>query len=122
MPHIIVEYSSNLASEVAIPELIGRLHQTVVECGLFDPSAVRTRAAPRDIYRIADGAPPNIFLHIVARIRAGRSLADRQSFGKSLLHSAREAIAALPPATPIALTVEVQEIDPETLFRHITIK
>jgi 5-carboxymethyl-2-hydroxymuconate isomerase len=122
MPHITVEYSSNLASDLSISELIGQLHQTVVACGLFEPSAVRTRAAPRDIYLIADGAPQNVFVHILARIRAGRTAQDRQSLGESLLQSARQAIAKLPSSKPIALTVEVQEIDPEMLFRHITIR
>jgi hypothetical protein len=38
------------------------------------------------------------------------------------LQTAKSVVAALPTSTPIALTVEVQEIDPEMLFRHVTIK
>lgn len=122
MPHITVEYSSNLESWVSVRTLIDELHRTVVQSGLFETAAVRTRALPRNVYRIADGAPENVFLQIIARIRAGRTKEDRKSLGASLLKTAREAIAALPTSTPIALGVEVQEIDPEMLFRHITIK
>ncbi len=122
MPHILVEYSSNLAPRVEVEGLIGALHGAVVESGLFEPAAVRTRALPRDIYLIADGAPENVFLHIVARIRAGRSIENRKSLGESLLKAAKQAISALPPSAPIALSVEVHEIDREMLFRHITIK
>jgi 5-carboxymethyl-2-hydroxymuconate isomerase len=122
MPHITVEYSSNLESWVSVGTLIDELHRTVVQSGLFETAAVRTRALPRSVYRIADGAPENVFLQIVARIRAGRTKEDRKSLGASLLKTAREAIAALPTSAPIALGVEVQEIDPEMLFRHITIK
>jgi 5-carboxymethyl-2-hydroxymuconate isomerase len=121
MPHILVEYSSNLERGMSVTALIDGLHQTVIDSGLFEPAAVRTRALPRDIYLIADRAPENIFLHIIARIRAGRTTVERKSLGNSLLRTAREALAALPASTPIALTVEVQEIDPEMLFRHMTI-
>ena len=121
MPHIIVEYSSNLEDGVDMRRLIDDLHQAVAGSGLFEPAAVRTRAAPRGLYRIADGAPENAFLHVTARIRAGRAAADRKALGASLLQTAREAIARQPAPPPIALTVEVQEIDPEMLFRHITI-
>jgi 5-carboxymethyl-2-hydroxymuconate isomerase len=122
MPHILVEYSSNLAPRVEVAGLIGALHGAVVESGLFEPAAVRTRALPRDLYLVADGAPDNVFLHITARIRAGRSIENRRSLGESLLQAAKTAISALPPSTPIALSVEVHEIDPEMLFRHITLK
>jgi 5-carboxymethyl-2-hydroxymuconate isomerase len=122
MPHILVEYSSNLAPQVEVAGLIGALHGAVVESGLFEPAAVRTRALPRDLYLVADGAPDNVFLHITARIRAGRSIENRRSLGESLLEAAKTAISALPPSTPIALSVEVHEIDPELLFRHITLK
>ena len=122
MPHITVEYSSNLENGVDVRRLIDDLHRTVVQSGLFEPAAVRTRAAPRSLYRIADGAPENVFLHITARIRAGRSAGDRKALGASLLQTAKDAIAAQPAPPPIAVTVEVHEIDPEMLFRHITIK
>jgi 5-carboxymethyl-2-hydroxymuconate isomerase len=122
MPHITVEYSSNLEVGVSVRTLIDELHRTVVRSGLFEPAAVRTRALPRNVYRVADGAPENVFLHIIARIRAGRTVEDRKALGNSLLQSAKDVVATLPKPTPIALTVEVHEIDPEMLFRHMTIK
>ncbi len=122
MPHILVEYSSNLAPRVEVRGLLGALHGAALESGLFEPATVRTRALPRDIYLIADGAPANVFLHITARIRAGRSIESRKSLGESLLKAAKNATSALPPSTPIVLSVEVHEIDPEMLFRHITLK
>jgi 5-carboxymethyl-2-hydroxymuconate isomerase len=122
MPHIIVEYSNNLEAKINVPKLIDAVHQTVLRSGLFEPTAVRTRAAPRALYRIADGAPENVFLHIAARIRAGRTTAARKALGESLLRAARESLAVLPAASPVAVTVEVHEIDPEMLFRHTTIR
>ena len=81
---------------------------------------IRTRALPRTIYRIADGNPDNVFLHIIARIRAGRSVEDRKGLGNALLQTAKTVLGA--SSRPIALGVEIHEIDPQMLFRHITIK
>jgi 5-carboxymethyl-2-hydroxymuconate isomerase len=122
MPHILVEYSSNLESKLNVRSLVDELHQTVVQSGLFDLAAIRTRALPRDVYRIADGNPENIFLHIIARIRAGRTAEDKKTFGNALLATAKAVIAKIPGPPPVALGVEVHEIDPEMLFRHMTIK
>jgi 5-carboxymethyl-2-hydroxymuconate isomerase len=122
MPHITVEYSSNLEDGIAIRTLIDALHRTVEQSGLFDPAAIRTRALPRPVYRIADGNPANVFAHIIARIRAGRTVEERKRLGNALLETAKKAVSAMPAVPPIALTVEVHEIDPEMLFRYVTIK
>ena len=120
MPHVTIEYSSNLEDGVSVRRLVDELHKSVVDSGLFDLSAIRTRALPRAVYRIADGNPDNVFLHIIARIRAGRSVEDRKKLGNALLQTAKAALGA--NSRPIALGVEIHEIDPEMLFRHITIK
>ncbi len=120
MPHVLVEYSSNLEDAVSIRQLVDALHITMIESGLFDLSAIRTRALPRTIYRIADGKPENLFLHIVTRIRVGRSVEERKQLGNALLATAKKALAG--DSRPIALGVEIHEIDPEMLFRHITIE
>src|SRR4051812_36140737 len=119
MPHILVEYSSNLEDRVSIRRLIDSLHQTVADSGHFELSAIRTRALPRSIYRIADGKPENAFLHVIVRIRAGRPVADRKALGQALLDTAKQTLGAA--SRPIALGVEIHEIDPDMLFRHITI-
>jgi 5-carboxymethyl-2-hydroxymuconate isomerase len=46
-PHITVEYSSNLEDGVDVRRLIDDLHLTVAQSGLFEPTAVRSRAAQR---------------------------------------------------------------------------
>ena len=59
MPHLILEYSSNLSTKLDVQTLVDRVHTAALETGMFKLGAVRTRATARDIYRIADGHPDN---------------------------------------------------------------
>ena len=44
MPHIIIEYSANLAEVAAIPDLLSAVHQTAAGSVVFEIGAIRTRA------------------------------------------------------------------------------
>ena len=71
MPHLIVEYSANLEPALDIATLVEALHEAALETGVFPIGGMRTRAARRDLYRIADGHADNAFIHVQARIGAG---------------------------------------------------
>jgi 5-carboxymethyl-2-hydroxymuconate isomerase len=118
MPHVTAEYSKNLADSIDIGRLVQELHETMINSGLFEISTIRTRAAPRDIYVIADGRPENVFLQVIARIRPGRPPEDRKKLGNALLATCQQALASLPR---VAIGVEVHELDPDMLFRHMTV-
>jgi 5-carboxymethyl-2-hydroxymuconate isomerase len=118
MPHITAEYSQNLADSVDIRRLVQELHETVINSGLFEVATVRTRAEPREIYVVADGRPENVFLQVIARIRPGRSVEERKQLGEALLTTCKRALAALPR---VAVGVEIHELNPEMLFRHMTV-
>lgn len=78
MPHLIVEYSANLEQALDIAKLVAALHEAALETGVFPIGGIRTRAARRDVYRIADGHAGNGFIHVQARIGAGRPPEVRQ--------------------------------------------
>ena len=121
MPHVIVEYSDNLSDSVDLEALADNLHEVALASGLMDLAAMRTRFAPRHIYRIADRHPDNSFMHIVARLREGRDKNDLRALAQSLLTVAREALDAGNPLRPYALTVEIHEITQFTV-RHNTVR
>ena len=50
MPHVIVEYSANLAAAVEIKSLLAALHEAALETGVFPAGGIRTRAERRDEY------------------------------------------------------------------------
>jgi 5-carboxymethyl-2-hydroxymuconate isomerase len=121
MPHIIVEYSRNLEQSVYIPELIRVTHEAMIATKAFPSEALRTRGAPRDDFRIADGDPRNAFLAVVGRIAPGRPQQVRHELGRTLFEVVTSYLGDVSKAIPLSITVELQEIDQTSAFRHNSI-
>ncbi|MFT4563446.1 MAG: 5-carboxymethyl-2-hydroxymuconate isomerase [Gammaproteobacteria bacterium] len=117
MPHFIVEYSANLEACVDIQNLIQAVHDAAIETGVFPLKGTRTRAARRQTYAIADGHPDNGFVHVTARIGPGRSIAVRQQAGEAIYDAVCEYMRAYFEKNPLAISFEMQEIDPHTSFK-----
>jgi 5-carboxymethyl-2-hydroxymuconate isomerase len=122
MPHVTIEYSSNLDTRFDIVALVDEVHAAVAASGLFEIPAIRTRAARRDVFRVADGDARNGFIHVTARVRLGRTVEQRKSLGQALLAAVNRRLEPVFASQPLALTVEVHEIDPEMTFRRNTIR
>lgn len=118
MPHLIVEYSANLDPRLDLDHLLESLHAAAAGTGVFPLGGIRTRAARREHYRIADGDPGNAFVHVVARIRHGRPLDVRQRAGQALFDALCTALAPIYDAQPLGISLEVQEIDPDVSFKQ----
>ena len=118
MPHLIVEYSANLDGAVDMPALLQALHAAALATGVFPIGGLRTRAARRDAFVIADGHADNGFIHVQARIGTGRTPEVRQQAAEhifaALKHATKEAFAK----RPLGLTLEIVEIDPVGSMKH----
>ena len=112
MPHIIIEHSANLAALTDMDALVAAVHQAALDDGLPALDALRTRAAPRDHYRIADGDPAYGFVYVTARIGPGREPEVIERFLRRLIDTVDEALAPLQADNPVAISAEVQLIDP----------
>jgi 5-carboxymethyl-2-hydroxymuconate isomerase len=113
MPHLIVEYSANIEADVAPQRLLDELHAAALATGVSEPVGVRTRLARRDHYKLGDDGGDNAFVHIVARLRQGRTADQKKMLLAALLEQANTTLAPAFAARPLALTIEVHEIDPE---------
>ena len=122
MPHIIAEYSANLEDRLDVQALVDDLHQAAIDSAVAELVGIRSRAVRREHFRVADGNPANGFVHIVARLRRGRSPDQRKALGQALLAAADKRLANVYPSHPIAMTVEVHEIDPDMTFRRNTLR
>ena len=110
MPHLTVEYSANVAEVVAVDELVNALHDAALATGVAPLDALRTRAARRDHYAIADRDPANAFVAVVARFGAGRSDDDKRAVVEALMAALEAALGDRQRS--MMLSVEYQDIDP----------
>lgn len=111
MPHVIAEYSANLEDTLDVRALVDDLHRTVIESGLAsDIAAIRTRAERREHVSVGDNDPANAFVHITARLRAGRTEQQQTALAEALLASADKSLERAFKAHPIAVTVEIENI------------
>lgn len=108
MPHLTIEYSSNLQTDVTA--LCRALHTALVQSGLFELGAIRVRARPCPQYAIADLLPENSFADLILRLGQGRSQDDCKLIGAMLMQVAEAHFAPLLALPHFALSLEVQEI------------
>src|ERR1700759_1329606 len=112
MPHVIVEYSANLENEVPPQRLAQETHQAAIASGIAEPVAVRTRLKRREHFRVGDGSPENAFVHIDIRARRGRPLEQKKHAVQTIYDQANKTLDHVFKTRPLALTVEIHEIDP----------
>jgi 5-carboxymethyl-2-hydroxymuconate isomerase len=113
MPHVICEYSANLDQKIRIDALLATLHDAVLRTRIAGVAGLRTRAARREHFRIADNDPANGFVHITVRVAKGRSVETRKLVAETVFAAASKHLEDVFATTPLALAVEVEEIDPE---------
>ena len=121
MPHLVLEYSANLPPRLDAQRLVDRLHAAALETGAFEVGALRTRAAARACYRIADGHPDNAFVAAVLRVGHGRDADTRRRIGEAIFAAMCEELTPLLETLPLGVSFEVQEIDPNVSFKKNTL-
>jgi 5-carboxymethyl-2-hydroxymuconate isomerase len=109
MPHLIIEYSANVADVADVPELVGAVHDAALATGIVPLDALRTRAVAREHYAIADRDPSNKFIAVTARLGAGRSGDEKDSLVEALMNALDQFLGEA--QNTIMLSVEYQEID-----------
>lgn len=112
MPHLSFEYSANLEALVDWPAFCAALRDAAVETGVFPLAGVRVRGIRCNHYTIADGHPDNAFIDISVRLRGGRAQADKERATAALFAAARAQLKGLIETIPIALSLEMRDIDP----------
>ena len=113
MPHVTIEYSANVANWTSIEGLCDRLRREALATGVFPMAGIRVRAVRCEEYSIANGSPEFGFVDILVRLGAGRSAEVRQEAVGRLFRAAENYLEGVLQEWPLALSIEMREIDPE---------
>ena len=112
MPHMIVEYSTNVEDEISTDILFPKLCDMGVETGVFARSGIRERGEARPRYHISDGHPDNAFVHTILRVGHGREEARLKAAGDRIHAVICDHLAPLAETRALNISIEIQEIHP----------
>ncbi|AWM85389.1 homoprotocatechuate degradation operon regulator HpaR [Microvirga sp. 17 mud 1-3] len=118
MPHIWVEYSSNLEDSIDVSALLKTTQDALIGDGTIFPFAgARTRGVPVQNYLIVDGHADNSFVHVLLRIAVGRSQEDRKAAASRVFEAVKDFLAPITASRPLGISVQMEEADEATNFK-----
>ena len=119
MPHLTIEYTSNIKAEARIPELLANANQILIaQNGLFPIGGIRSRAIELTDYCIADNQADYAFVHCNLKIGAGRTDADKKRVCDHLFEALKDHFAALFAKRYLALSLELNEFSESGTYKH----
>lgn len=108
MPHLTIEYSSNLAFERQ--PLLARLHSELVATGAVSLKAIKSRAVRRSEYRIGDGNPDYAFVQVNLLILEGRPPEVQRDIAQRVMAVLKETFGDRFANGYLSLSVDIKEM------------
>lgn len=102
MPHCIIEYSSEVADQITIDDLMAAVHDGAFSSGLFPEYDIKTRALAYEHHRT--GQTNDSFVHVSLRLLSGRDDSQKADLSEKVL-------ARVEPLLPNVVSVGVEIID-----------
>jgi 5-carboxymethyl-2-hydroxymuconate isomerase len=116
MPHLRLEYSSNI-KERDFKTIFHELHQILVtECSA-NLESCKSRAVPYEIFYVGDGHPKNAFVHLEICLADGRPLKAREEAGKQMLEVLSRHFSKSLKDLNLQITVESKEFQRNLYFK-----
>ena len=122
MPHIFVEFSTNLKEHINTADLVRHVHDAAAEHPSIPLAGLRTRGVEIAEYLIANGDHRNMFVAVIARLNADRGKDSLLEVRDLLVQACKKSLGGVQQHEPIALSVEVQPIDSEMRINENSIR
>jgi 5-carboxymethyl-2-hydroxymuconate isomerase len=117
MPHLTIEYTSNLGMTTPAA-MLGALNQTLVDTGHFKEADIKSRAYEVTHFAVGTSPENRGFFHAKLLILSGRDVPTRQAISKVLV----DKMTSLLPARAglhTQVTVDLVEIERETYAKAV---
>lgn len=110
MPHLIIEYTDNLAEDGNIPQLLQSANKSLLQNeGIIPIGGLRTRAIELKDYCVADGTEDDAFVHATLKLGSGRSEEEIKKVCDNLFAVIQEHFAPIFEKRYLALSMEMYE-------------
>ena len=106
MPHCIIDYAQDVATQVVIDRLIEAVHLGAMDSGLFPEYDIKTRALAFTHHRT--GQTRDSFVHVVVHLLDGRSDDEKTGLSEGIL-------TRIEPMLPevVSVGVEIERFNPD---------
>ncbi|MCD9087730.1 5-carboxymethyl-2-hydroxymuconate Delta-isomerase [Stenotrophomonas sp. SY1] len=108
MPHLTIEYSSNLGNALA-PALLHAANGALMRTGQFQEADIKSRAIAFDDFAIGSTDTARAFVAAKLSILSGRTAQTKREIAQALLVALEAAIAA--DGLELQTSVEILDID-----------
>jgi 5-carboxymethyl-2-hydroxymuconate isomerase len=117
MPHLTLEYTSNIIQGVDSPFLFSALHEILTDLAGIQADNCKSRCLRLDRYQVGPGGRDRAFVHLTIRLLAGRLLKVRQEIARKSLGLLEETYDPSLGELDLQITVEVADMQPTTYFK-----
>ena len=118
MPHLTLEYTSNLEEWASDPDLLLSLHRMLESVVGIKIGNCKSRWRLVEEWVVGDGGGESAFVHLDLRFLEGRPLELKQAVGAGAVELLRAHFQAALQALDLQITVEVQDIRRSTYFKY----
>lgn len=114
MPHLNLEYTSNLGLLLDVPLALREINTRLLGTGIIDaPEQMKSRATALTYFRVGHAQDGEAFIHARLHLMAGRSIEQRQLLGRCVVEAVQAALDPA-PGLRVQITVEINEMLLET--------
>jgi len=117
VPHLTLEYTSNLAQKAPTPDLLLRVHGILGSAAGIRIGNCKSRWREVDSWVVGNGSEESAFVHLDIRLLEGRPVDVRQAIGTSALQVLTDHFLPGLAGVDLQITVEVLEIGKATYFK-----
>ncbi len=118
MPHLTLEYTSNLAHKRPTAELLLRLHHLLESTAGIRVANCKSRWREVGEWVVGNGEGESAFVHLDIRLLEGRPREVQQAVGRGAAEILMAHFLPAPEEVDLQITVEVLEIRRVFYFKH----
>ncbi len=118
MPHLTLEYTSNLRDRTPDAELFVRLHHMLQSVAGVQIANCKSRWKEVDRWAVGTGEGESAFVHLDIRLLDGRPEEVRRTVGVAALDILRSRFLPAPENVALQISVEVREIRRSLYLKH----
>jgi 5-carboxymethyl-2-hydroxymuconate isomerase len=120
MPHCILEYSANLEALPDWAEVFEDVHAFLAGTGLFLLDDIKSRAAGREHFLVADGAPERAFVAMNVCILDGRDDGVKAQVSEGVLEVLKRHLGPTCEGKQCSISVRITEMERSSYQRWTT--